>query len=72
MRGAVRHAVIKTIADSKNGYALNVEDTGGQCDSDGMDFPEKEEIVQEKMKRKVDHLLKKDRFTKRKDTSVRT
>lgn len=72
MRGSIRHAVVKTIADCKNGYELNVENTVDAGDTDdGMDFTEKEEAIQKKLKKKVDRLLKNDKFTKRKDSSVR-
>lgn len=71
MRGAVRHAVVKTIGDCKNGYDLNVGSTldPGETD-DEMNFTEKEDALQKKMKKKVRRLLKNDKFTKRKDSLV--
>ena len=62
----MRHAVLRTIADSKNGYDLNE----GDPSDDEMDIDEKEKFIQDKIREKAERLLKRDKFTKRRDREV--
>jgi len=67
VRGAVRHTVVKTVSSATSGYKLH---DGVDGSEDELDYADREKKIQKKINKKVERLLKNNRFINRKSSKV--